>query len=562
MSWLNKKLKLLGCCILSCFLVLFLIIYTKSLLTNNHSNNHSPQPISQNKNLSTATNIPPTLPPVLTNTPSPSSTVHTWTLGPGVPEDVAQTAAVAAPRWTRASAAADANVVWAWATEPDQRVAARWRYVLVAPFFILDQNASLAQVRAFWKGDAGALPPAGLRATPETIAALTVFWGPPSPATVHPTAPAELIPQTWADGHWALVPFDALEPRWKALDLDGHAPWDASYPLDLPLTVVARQPLGDLTPPGPRGNFSPDRLTVVAMTGVTALVRATAYTMEVKGLTYPAEDIGPLLATADITHISNEIPFDLDCPPPNPSQQGLKFCSDPRYIALLEAVGTDVVELTGDHFNDRGPEAVYYTVNMYRERGWQYYGGGENLDDARRPALFEHNGNRLAFVGCNAKGGGYARAAADYPGAAACDWDFLTAQVQELQQQGYLPIVTFQHEEYYVFDPPENMKADFRRMAEAGAVIVSGSQAHHPHGIAFYQGALLTYGLGNLFFDQKGITSYGDQAFIALHYFYGNRHISTRLVPIRFVDFAKPVRMTPDEARPLLESVFAVSEGP
>ncbi len=499
-------------------------------------------------------------PPTPAYTPTP--TIQHWALDARVPEAVAQTAALTHPGWARTTDPATADVLWTWATQPDQPVVARWRYVLVAPFFTLDHQVTLAQVRAFWQGDATALPTAGLRATPETMAALAAFWGPPSEATVHPTAASEMIPQTWRTGHWALVPFDALEPRWKALAVDGRAPWDADYPLALPLTVVVQNPGVAGPPPGPRGNFSPDRLTVVAMTGVTALVRATAYTMELKGLTYPAEDIGDLLASADITHISNEVPFDPTCPPPNPSQKGLKFCSDPRYIALLEAVGTDVVELTGDHFNDRGPEAVFYTVALYRERGWAYYGGGENLDDARRPALFEHHGNRLAFVGCNAKGGGYARAAADYPGAAACDWDFLTAQVRELREQGYLPIVTFQHHEYYTFDPPESMKEDFRRMAEAGAVIVSGSQAHHPHGLAFYRGALLTYGLGNLFFDQKGTTPYGDQSFIALHYFYDNRHLSTRLVPLRFVDFAKPVRMTDEEARPLWEAVFAVSQGP
>ena len=500
------------------------------------------------------------LPP--TPVPTPTLQVYTWALAPQVPAVVREFLTPPQPtdRWQPAAAADQATARLTWATAPDAgAMAGAWTYALVAPFFSLDEGAALDALQTRWRG---AGPGPVLWVTPETAAALQAFWGPSDPNAVRQVPPETLLATVWERGGWAIVPFEALEPRWKVLPVDGRYPWDEGYGLRLPLTWELREPLPpQVQPPALRPNFSPDRLTVVAMTGVTALVRATAYTMEMKGLTYPAEDIGPLLAAADITHISNEVPFDPTCPPPNPVQQGLKFCSDPRYIALLEAVGTDVVELTGDHFNDRGPDAVFYTVQMYRERGWAYYGGGENLDDARRPALFEHHGNRIAFVGCNAKGGGYARAAAHYPGAAACDWDFLTRQVQELRAQGYLPIVTFQHHEYYVFDPPASMKADFRRMAEAGAVIVSGSQAHHPHGMAFYRGALLTYGLGNLFFDQKGTTPYGDQALIALHYFYANRHISTRLVPIRFVDFAKPVRMTPAEARALLEKVFAVSEG-
>jgi predicted nucleic acid-binding protein len=50
-------------------------------------------------------------------------------------------------------------------------------------------------------------------------------------------------------------------------------------------------------------------LTVLAMTGVTALVRATASRMEAKGITYPARDIGDWLRQADVTHISNEVSF-------------------------------------------------------------------------------------------------------------------------------------------------------------------------------------------------------------------------------------------------------------
>ncbi len=522
---------------------------------------YAPSPTVSLRQQPTATPFPPE-PPTPVWTPTPQ--VWTWALAPDVPQAVAQTVVSPHERWQRTAETAAADALIAWATQPEQPVSAHWRYALVAPFFTIARGPDLRALQAFWQGQSqeGVDAPY-LLVSAETRAALTAFWGPPAAERVH-TAPADtLLQQAWATGAWALVPFEALEPRWLVLPIAGHYPWDEGYPLALPLTVQGGPGVAaaeDL--PRPQDNFSPDRLTVVALTGVTALVRATAYTMENKGLTYPAEAIGPLLAAADITHISNEIPFDPNCPPPNPSQKGLKFCSDPRYIALLEAVGTDVVELTGDHFNDRGPEAVYYTVQMYQERGWAYYGGGENLAAARRPALFEHHGNRIAFVGCNAKGGGYAKAAANYPGAAACDWDFLTQQIAELRAQGYLPIATFQHHEYYVFDPPATMKADFQRLADAGAVIVSGSQAHHPHGLAFYHGALLTYGLGNLFFDQKGMVPYGDQAFIALHYFYDNRHLSTRLIPIRFVDFAKPVPMSLEEAKPLLEQVFAVSQGP
>jgi len=50
-------------------------------------------------------------------------------------------------------------------------------------------------------------------------------------------------------------------------------------------------------------------LTTVIVTGTTALVRATAHLMDVKGITYPGQDIRDWLLQADITHVSNEIAF-------------------------------------------------------------------------------------------------------------------------------------------------------------------------------------------------------------------------------------------------------------
>ena len=142
------------------------------------------------------------------------------------------------------------------------------------------------------------------------------------------------------------------------------------------------------------------------------------------------------------------------------------------------------------------------TIAMYDERGWQYYGGGKNIEDAKSPALFEINGNKIAFLGCNAKPPGYATAKLDYPGALHCDMEEMADELADVIKKGYQPIFTFQHLEYYAYTINPNLVSDFHKAAEAGAVVVSGSQAHQPHAFEFYKGALLHYGLGNLFFDQ------------------------------------------------------------
>jgi hypothetical protein len=329
----------------------------------------------------------------------------------------------------------------------------------------------------------------------------------------------------------------------------------------------------------PVTNRDPSKLTTLIMTGVTALVRATAYKMELKGVTYPGEGIRDWLVEADIAHISNEIPFAVGCPYPDPNQTRLIFCSDPKYIELLEYVGTDVVELTGNHFEDWGKEATLHTLKMYEEIGWPYFGGGANLADAQRPALLERNGTKFAFIGCNPVGPEFAWAREDdWPGAAPCGttwgdingidgYDWMAAAIKKLRSEGYIVIATFQYFEYYSSDPRPWQQDAFRRMAEAGATVVSGSQGHYAQAMEFQQGAFIHYGLGNLFFDQMGYDNPSDgkrttntrREFLDRHVFYDGKYISTELLTAQLEDWARPRPMTPEERELFLSEYFTAS---
>src|SRR3990170_1285606 len=461
----------------------------------------------------------------------------------------------------------------------DEHRVSQWVFALVSPFPTIPDGLSVQALKRSWRGElAGPFSGEPLLVDDSTYGVFSAWWGEPAPKATRVVPANELVDYAWDhQPSWALVPFEALQPRWKVLEVDGQSPlrkeFDlASYPLSVPISLNGDANLIEaaVSPETgenaaawglPASNRDADRLTTVALTGVTAMVRATAFSMHRKGVTYPALDIGELLRDADLTHISNEIPFTPKCPPPNPTQAGLVFCSDPEYIGLLEEVGTDIVELTGDHFGDWGPEAMYYTLDMYKVRDWIYYGGGSDRKDARQARLIEHNGNRLAFIGCNAKGGGYATASETQPGAVACDFDWMTQEIARLREEGYLVIATFQHFEYYIYRAQPDQVEDFRSMAKAGAVIVSGSQAHQPQGMEFFKGAFIHYGLGNLFFDQYHYCTDNacDDAFIDRHVFYDGRYIGTDLITIVFEDYARSRPMTEEERMRLLETVFAAS---
>jgi poly-gamma-glutamate capsule biosynthesis protein CapA/YwtB (metallophosphatase superfamily) len=56
------------------------------------------------------------------------------------------------------------------------------------------------------------------------------------------------------------------------------------------------------------------------------------------------------------------------------------------------------------------------------------------------------------------------------------DFKKMEGIIKELKEQGYLVIFTFQYQEFERYSPTENQIADFRRIIDAGADIVSGSR--------------------------------------------------------------------------------------
>lgn len=448
-----------------------------------------------------------------------------------------------------------------------------WIYALAAPFATVTDDVSTESLVAFWKGNA-VFPASALVMPPAIFDSLKARYGSPL-GDARPLAEEDLL--TFCQSHqnaWAILPFEKLEPQWKVISLDGNSPihkdfTSENYPLIVqigwdegmrPLTETETKLAEEAIQSIPTTNRQADRLTTVILTGVTAMTRATGKEMELYGVLSPAVSIGELMREADIAHVSNEVPFATNCPPPQWQQEiDLVFCSDDKYIDLMREIGTDVVELTGDHFSDYGPEAMYHTLEMYKKEGWSYYGGGKDISEAKQPLKITHNGNKIAFLGCNAKAPGYATASETNPGALHCDIDEIVEQIKTLKDEGYQVIFTFQHQEIYRWNPTEQMIADFHRVADAGAAIVSGSQAHQPHLVEFYGNSLIHYGLGNLFFDQLGWSEDTDKAFLDRHIFYDGKYLGVELITMQFFNWSTPTLMTPEARAVMLQRLFTES---
>ncbi len=508
----------------------------------------------------------------VTGKPTPPADVEpqpelTGWVDPALPADLQAAILPLLPQTTPQRTAASIQVALAVGAGADlQRV-----YALVAPFPTVEDGIAAADLASFWRGEGnGLFDGRPLLMSSETLTIFSELWGTPDENAVKPLPADQLLQTAWDDRPaWAIIPFDALEPRWKVLRVDDRSPLDWKLDVDkYPLTVGIHVTLTDPAAPGvaefqaafaqiPATNRDPDKLTVLVMTGTTALVRTVGYKMEQNGMTYPARDIRDWLVDADLTHISNEVSFEPTCPPANPSQKNLMFCSRPEYIELLDDIDADIIEMTGNHLADWRIDSMIKTLDLYREHGMLYYGTGLNDLDARKPLLVEDHGNRLAFIGCNPAGPPGVWATEDRVGVARCDYPWVIEQIKTLRTKGYLVIVTLQYNEHYAIVSTPYQQRDFPPLAQAGAVIVQGSQAHHPVTMDFVEGNFIHYGLGNLFFDQMDQPVKGTRReFIDRHVFYDGRYMGVELLTAMLEDYSKPRPMTAEERQTLLEDAF------
>ena len=467
-------------------------------------------------------------------------------------------------RVVEASQQADARIELRAAVEDETPVLAERVFVVVVPFDTVQDAISWQELQKRWEGDGKSV-----YVSTDAAPLMNALMG-SEPTQV--VAREAMLQQLRDDaGSIGILAFDTLDPTFKVLKIDEANPVDNrfgvdGYPLAVQLVVtgpdsdvVAQVLDGAITP---ATNRDPDKLTTLVMTGVTAMARMTAKRMEQKGYDYPAKVIGPELSAADITHISNEIPFIKGCKV-NTTPNNLTFCSKPEYWAALAAVGTDIVGLSGNHVNDFGRKGAIESLEFYKSINIPVYGSGINEEEACKPLLLERNGNTFAFIAALAFQPKFAWATKDQPGA--CYFyhnkEKILDMVRELSQQVDIVSVELQFFETYEPYPTGKQVIEFRELRDAGADIVTGVQSHVPQALEPYGdedaggASIIAYGLGNFFFDQMWSQQTRDELYLR-HTIYDGKLIHTEILTGMLYDFAQPRWTTPKQRATILKRIF------
>jgi hypothetical protein len=441
---------------------------------------------------------------------------------------------------------------------------ADWLYVAAVPFRWPVQSIDSRTVKMAWQGILySKFNTQPLLVSAETDAYFSTLWGKADSRSVRIIASKEML--TYAKAHpgsWALLPFEEVTPQWRILSIGETFPLSRTldhdaYPLMARYFIQSRR--AEISPREFLDtNLHEEQLTSLLLTGTTALVRNLAYQMEIEGIEYPLEAVKDEFLASDITHISNEVPMFVACPPAVPLRVEMRFCSSPNYIHLFKVLDISFVELSGNHELDWWAEPFLETLALYKQNDIPYVGGGKNLQEALKPLEMEDHDNKFVFFSCNDFGPVEDIADENHPGSAPCNFEKMAADIAIYRSKGYLPVVLLQYMEVETVAPSTSQRIDFNALAEAGAIIVSGSQAHMAQTFALNGDALIHYGLGNTFFDQ--IQENYRTGMMDKHYFYQGRYVGLQIIPVEITDSYQTRLMTEDEQIAFLTRILGEME--
>lgn len=289
-------------------------------------------------------------------------------------------------------------------------------------------------------------------------------------------------------------------------------------------------------------NLSAERKQVLVATGDVLLARSVNYkTVVSKNFFWPFEKTAEILRNADVTFINLETPIIEDCPLTN---EGMKFCGDPRNINGLIFAGVDTVNLANNHMSDYGLTGGNSTVEYLTNAGLEVSG-------ISGPMYQDIKGKKFAFLGYNEVN--------QQEGMSAAGQERIASEVSEAKSNADIVIVQFHWGNEYTSSITLRQRELAHLAIDQGADLVVGNHPHWIQPIEIYHGKLIAYSHGNFIFDQEWDFK-TKQGVIGRYTFYDGRLIDAEYLPILIENYGQPRFLSGEDKALILENMKAQSE--
>ncbi|MBQ7534561.1 MAG: CapA family protein [Stomatobaculum sp.] len=180
------------------------------------------------------------------------------------------------------------------------------------------------------------------------------------------------------------------------------------------------------------------------------------------------------------------------------------FRTDPKYAAMLQEMGVDLVTLANNHTWDFGEQGFLDTLSTLDSIGMPYIGGGRNLAEAMQPAVFEAGNMKIAVLNATEieRTKVWTKAADEQsPGVFRCfDPALLLDAVRAAKAENDAVVVILHWGIEGQSRPDARQKEMARLLKEAGADLIVGGHPHVLQSVGFAENVPVAYSMGNFLF--------------------------------------------------------------
>jgi poly-gamma-glutamate synthesis protein (capsule biosynthesis protein) len=219
----------------------------------------------------------------------------------------------------------------------------------------------------------------------------------------------------------------------------------------------------------------------------------------------PFEKVRNLLEQADIVfgNLENSISSNGTAFPKQDPH--ITFRASPEAVKGLKSGKFSILSLANNHMTDYGEEAFNDTLATLREHGIDYVGAGNDLRAARKAAVLERKGIRIAFLAYSAFVM-FATQCASRSGYGVAQYVPWRAKhdIRKACKKADIVVVSMHWGLDFVDYPLSFQMKYAREMIDCGAHLIVGHHSHCLQGIEKYNGGLIVYSLGDFVFDQPG----------------------------------------------------------
>jgi len=278
-----------------------------------------------------------------------------------------------------------------------------------------------------------------------------------------------------------------------------------------------------------------------------------------KGISYPFKKIKNEFLKYDFIFGNLETPVTRRGTPY--ADKAYSFRIRPELAACLRDLKIDAVSIANNHLMDYNVEGMEDTISYLDFLNISHAGGGDNLNEARRPAILKFGKTDIYVLAyCNRPPKEY-YATNRSPGITPINIEIIKDDIATYKARDNIVLVSLHWGIEQTSNPQPGQIRTAHEIIDSGADAIIGHHPHWPQGIEIYNGKPIIYSLGNFINGYYNHIEMDNMA-VAL-YFRGSSLEQLKILPIagqnKIIQF-QPYLLRGSSAGRLLEMIQNLSK--